>query len=956
MVLPTRIMTIVCLVVSLAIPWHSCSAPLLGACQSVETAPERQAEQRSSGAHERPPAEKNAPFDQRLAAGKFAVRRAAMLDGWKKYDTAHDQIERLAATADPESRARAAWIMDRWEIGLFPEIPDEVQRELAAAQDDPARALGVLIDHGSLRQGVHLARKRLQGAGAAGGAAAGGSSDLELAQQMAQVVASRYPTLLLHAIEQDQLDAVLELLDLCSQTPSLVAARAILLERLGRPLDPQTVVPACGAQWAPQTRDELAILALATAGKLALAEQLAADAARDDLRERILLLAGDWKARAEISRQRVNAAGAAEVSLEDYGNWLLSAREAGMVDEVQQATAAILAFPSLPDPDYAWRVLMIGGQAEAAVNLAASQQPWTAAELVAAAGDLPRALRLLEIDPSDPRSGIAQHIAQLRKRIAEGNDLQTNRQIAITTTALRMLGGLGYTSMIDESLVQLTEIMQSHARPNMEIYELVRTAIRLGHPDLLPRLLATASEQTRSSIESFVGFVLAERSQSFLPLLHRGVTLLRPQASAQEQWRMALELLGGKLPEEWNRDEDLDRLHPLITRSNPDDNAIPLADPTPMAGNFFSALGRRDLALASYKQAAHEGSARSRLKVCDMLRIEGRLAEALEGYQRLRTEQPTDLPPPPRRRMRRGNDEELLSPLSLLASQATVLRQQGNHEAAERYFRVLELMPLDPMMRTQEFDLQRLEELLLIAEENDVARHHLRFLIMAGDTSFYSEAIELALRLFESAADGPSLREAALWAQIAVIGTVDRGVLYPSGYVTIPAQWHLMVAAAALQDRDEAGVAAAMERALNQFPMNIDLGEKEFPKLRAAGMSALADQLLDRILEIGLQRLHEVPTDANTWNNLAWVAAVNDRHLDRARLWAQQAVFLEPDSTSYRDTLAEVLFRQGHVEEAVRIERQCLIDAPDLWHLHEQLARFEAAPQTADPATKKPLD
>ena len=76
-------------------------------------------------------------------------------------------------------------------------------------------------------------------------------------------------------------------------------------------------------------------------------------------------------------------------------------------------------------------------------------------------------------------------------------------------------------------------------------------------------------------------------------------------------------------------------------------------------------------------------------------------------------------------------------------------------------------------------------------------------------------------------------------------------------------------------------------------------------------------------------------------NNLAWGAAVNGQHYEEALELAQRAIFVEPDSVSYRDTLAEVLFRLGRIQQAIVVEENCVVDSPDEWHLHEQLERFQ---------------
>jgi hypothetical protein len=104
----------------------------------------------------------------------------------------------------------------------------------------------------------------------------------------------------------------------------------------------------------------------------------------------------------------------------------------------------------------------------------------------------------------------------------------------------------------------------------------------------------------------------------------------------------------------------------------------------------------------------------------------------------------------------------------------------------------------------------------------------------------------------------------------------------------------------------------------------------------------LAKSSLDRVLENGQTHLDAFPLDAGVSNNLAWVAAKSDRALPSALIWSRLAVDRFPDSTVYRDTLAEVLFHLDRPREALRIEQDCLLDDPGQWHLHEQIERFES--------------
>jgi tetratricopeptide (TPR) repeat protein len=83
--------------------------------------------------------------------------------------------------------------------------------------------------------------------------------------------------------------------------------------------------------------------------------------------------------------------------------------------------------------------------------------------------------------------------------------------------------------------------------------------------------------------------------------------------------------------------------------------------------------------------------------------------------------------------------------------------------------------------------------------------------------------------------------------------------------------------------------------------------------------------------------------DAGMLNSLAWFAATNDLFLPQALIAAQRAVELEPNNSNILDTLAEVHFRLGQVEQAIACETRALELAPEDNYLKEQITRFRAA-------------
>ncbi len=89
------------------------------------------------------------------------------------------------------------------------------------------------------------------------------------------------------------------------------------------------------------------------------------------------------------------------------------------------------------------------------------------------------------------------------------------------------------------------------------------------------------------------------------------------------------------------------------------------------------------------------------------------------------------------------------------------------------------------------------------------------------------------------------------------------------------------------------------------------------------------------------------PRDHSSLNNLAWVYAVQGIRLDDGIRLSRRSLRLSPDRPTYLDTLAELHFRRGEPEQALRVIRYAIAlnpEDPELReHLRRQLRRFAAA-------------
>lgn len=142
---------------------------------------------------------------------------------------------------------------------------------------------------------------------------------------------------------------------------------------------------------------------------------------------------------------------------------------------------------------------------------------------------------------------------------------------------------------------------------------------------------------------------------------------------------------------------------------------------------------------------------------------------------------------------------------------------------------------------------------------------------------------------------------------------------------------------------DWAMAAAEARLAQAALPGDIDFPLELIPQLDEAGRMSEAHELFRRPFQAHQRLLEQFSNSATHHNNLAWFAARCDRELDAALRHARRAVKLYPEKASFLDTLAEVHYRRGDRDEAIRLARRCLEKEPTNEHFQQQLARFEMA-------------
>lgn len=889
-----------------------------------------------------------------LGSEDYAARQQAMRKLWSDRGASREQVERAARDPDPEIAARARWILEHWRAGLLPDTPPEVLRQIS--DSDGVVRLEALLSAG-LFEGVIVAVEQNVGA-----------ADAPLMRsEISDLLERRFPIHVRIASESDQLESYLRLLDVASDSPSLAVARAQLIDRLGDDLQQRGLLPRAAERWSQDQRTRTEVMVLATLGRWDEALALADAPGLQDLRRACWMLSGRWQALAHSAHQ--SALAASPHSAEAYAHWsdcLIAATRAGdsalrqqaaeqLADGPDEATAAD-ASSAADAAALRWRSLMVNGQVDAAIDVLTASQPADAAEVLLSLGRPDDALRQLGIDPADREPGLEQllhdaALEQLKAPLGDPFGERKNEAMTRLMAAGRLLISTGSAARAKELFSVAAQLPDSAEQTDPARLQVVRALIAAARPQWAFELAAGPDQQTIGNGILFeLGFRLADREIQAFATVWQGLMAIHPQMRATDRLRLTAELFDGDPPSDFDRQVDLERLYnQLFARGRAirsiNGRAVLTGEGSFNVGlgDFFLRLGRQDLARQIYRQVAADGDDEGNLRLASLELAAGRAEEALSLYRALwiRSSSSGNAGSSKAlavRRISRSAEDATLA-LKAAAGEAVCLQRMGRSDAADAQWHTLRLMLCTPSGAVR----QQLAEHLSEAGQPQRAQEELESLI-----PFTALGIDETLELYqvtqlysELMAEAEPAR-AAKCSDLAIAGTLESTVYFPRAYVLLPARTHALAALGAAKQGDADRMRQHLDAALRLQPINIDLAEELLPQLREAGYSEEADRALHSVVDHGMQYLDQFPLDANSANNLAWVMALADYRLDDALRLALRATYLQPDSISYRDTLAEVLYRQGRREEALLIERHCLLDEAGEWHLHEQIERFIA--------------
>jgi tetratricopeptide (TPR) repeat protein len=165
----------------------------------------------------------------------------------------------------------------------------------------------------------------------------------------------------------------------------------------------------------------------------------------------------------------------------------------------------------------------------------------------------------------------------------------------------------------------------------------------------------------------------------------------------------------------------------------------------------------------------------------------------------------------------------------------------------------------------------------------------------------------------------------------------------PAAYLRIADTVRRMRAKGMLAKGDVEAAEREIAGSRTALPGDVMMPIDVIPEFERLGKKARADELYADVMGRLDTILAKHPGSANHHNSAAWLAVNCGRDADKALAHARRAVELQPDRAAYLDTLAEVLFRRGEIDEAMRMITRCAELDPRSPRHREQLDRFEAA-------------
>ncbi|MEE2938307.1 MAG: hypothetical protein VYA84_20145 [Planctomycetota bacterium] len=871
-------------------------------------------------------------FEQ-FSQKRYSDRQQATLEAWRRREKSRDQVQQATRHPDPEVARRAKWILRQWQLGALPDTPPEISRLLQRSEGP--EAIESLLEVGQFTAAIIAIEE-----------SAGTPNERAIQQRIASALQRRFPIYVHFALESDSLQPLLELIDLVADSTELAMCRLQLLQQMGTEVPDDELLPRSSVQW-PQMEKQRATAAILVAlGRVADAIEVAKQTVDPNLLHQCQMIGSMWR---EAAIGQSQLAEQAEVGGTEYfTRWamtLIDAERAGDAAFVRRAVDALSGPPvdktiSLGN-QWRWQTLASHGFIDEALKIATETNRDDAAKLAMAAARPREALEALGYPLERLDLDLHEWIKRATEKQQSSGAKSVVEEVQNLFSMLEILVSIGRHDAAWEICDQLSKSPVMLGNYRLREF-LLLTLTKTRRKDWILEFAVLENDRTISRISlQTIARTLPDADFGTLDAVIQGLTQLLPSQSNRERFQAAYQLMNGEIPSDFNRQQDFERLFRFLTQDpTTSQNGLPRARRRYLANlnivQLFARHGESELATTTLRQLATRGDAKALFMLAEQELNGGRIQAARELFQAVYDQIVSQ--GKHQNRIATADDSGLAG--KALIGLWTVARRSGDEQLSRELEREIELSLCTPSIATRTLIAEYLGE----QGSTSLAIRAFKTMlpiVALGDPengSFYDVA-----RRYSTLASDTAPSEAAHWFDLAIGGVIESVDFRASAYVTLPMYVHRWALEDAVNRGDEPMATLCLKRIMRLDPLDIDFAERLLPAMRDAGMAKAADRTLDQLINLGIQYSAQFPFDAMSANNLAWVAAMNEKRLEDALELSKLAVTTEPQSAIYRDTLAEILFLLGRREEALQIEKSCLLDDPDQWHLYEQIKKYRQA-------------
>ncbi|WP_145168641.1 hypothetical protein [Rubripirellula lacrimiformis] len=863
-----------------------------------------------------------------LSKDDYAVRQQATIEMWKGRDWSREAVQDAAHNPDPEIAGRAQWILRQWRRGALPDTPPEISRLLQSG-DQPA-AIERLLEGGQFLAAVVAVEE------------SAGTVDRELIQRRINIgLMSRFPIYVHMAIQSESLPHLLRLIDLVADSNETAACRFELMQIMGLPITDENLLPESAATWPPNQRLMVMAMLLVKLERYDDAIAVAKQSGDAELLLTCRMIAGRWR---QIADERLAVAEAAEPGAIEYClDWcqvMMAADRCGD-DALFETAADHLMSPQIGDHpasmNVRWKYLLSHGKVDEALSVLDTISPDAAATVAMDTSRVSHAFDVLGFPLDRVDSDYGKWIDEALDAQRDAGTEQLSPQVRRLLVLMQCLLSIGRE---DVARIIAKRVADSDGRIGIQrqhrLAEYVLSTLTLvQNVDWMPELAIEAESRSVSADSiDIIARTMDEVDGTTVEILMDALLKMDPNQPAEPRFFAAYELLSGRIPAGFDPATDFAKIFDLVTRPRSVRTVRGMRQNLSIQANMniaimFSRHGEASLALACMTKLARSGDTDALFRMAEQALDSGRGNDAQILFDAVyrKFEKP----------VRVGGSGDVAMAAKALVGMLSIARRSGDQQRSEELLKEIRLVLCSPSSNLR----HAVASYLADRDEIDLALEaYGRILPVKAFGSNDSVDLYSVSRVFALTARHTDPEAAARWFDLAILRSIESDDFRPSAFATLPMYVHRWSLEAAVRDGDVSQAQNQVERLLQFNAMDVDLAERLLPKMREASMDELADRTFSRVMDRGTEYVAEFSRDAMTCNNLAWVAAMNDRRLDDALRLSESAVRMEPDSAIFRDTLAEILFLRGDKQAALAIEQGCLLDDPGQWHLHEQIERF----------------